>query len=259
MSLYDGAGSVCCFSRSRSSMHSVMSTSSSSAKSGAVALDSAIRRETVRWSRVSSTTSGCPLGPAARRLGSRRPAPVRRAGSASALRRGAPSAAASTSDLTIRPPGPVPSSCSELHPELPGDPPRDGRRLDPLTAIRRSDAAGAGSRLAAAQQAPARAPARARPLSTAACRLPTPRPASPTRAINRPNLKGLPLSGNDLQQHPVRVGVVGHVRLVGLDLHQRLAALHLAARLHEPLEHGALLHRVGQPRHHDVARHARRP
>src|SRR4051812_32774026 len=64
MSLNDGGFSSTCFSRSRSSTHSVMSISTSSAKSGAVAFDSAIRRETVRCRRVSSCTCSSPRVPA---------------------------------------------------------------------------------------------------------------------------------------------------------------------------------------------------
>ncbi len=47
-----------------------MSTVSAIEKSGAVALDSAMRRETVCWSRVSSSTSTSPLGPASAFCGS---------------------------------------------------------------------------------------------------------------------------------------------------------------------------------------------
>ena len=63
------------------------------------------------------------------------------------------------------------------------------------------------------------------------------------------------LLSQDLDQRAVAVGVVGHVGLVRLDLHERLAALDLAALVHEPLQHRALLHRVGQARHRDVAGH----
>ena len=57
MSLKDGAGSATSLSRLRSSTACVMSTVRLIAKSGAVALDSAMRRETVCCSRVSSWIS----------------------------------------------------------------------------------------------------------------------------------------------------------------------------------------------------------
>ena len=63
------------------------------------------------------------------------------------------------------------------------------------------------------------------------------------------------LLGHDLDQRAVGVGLVGHVGLVGLDLHERLAALDLAALLDQPLEDGPLLHRVGQAGHRDVGGH----
>src|SRR4051794_23785218 len=63
----------------------------------------------------------------------------------------------------------------------------------------------------------------------------------------------------DLDERAVAVGVVGHVRLVGLDLDQRLALLDLAALLDEPLQDRALLHRVGQPRHHHLGGHQASP
>ena len=89
----------------------------------------------------------------------------------------------------------------------------------------------------------ARAPRR---LAGACCRR---LPLGPDPRDHLTDLERVALARHHLQQHAVGVGVVGHVGLVGLDLHQRRAALHLAADLHEPLEHGALLHRVGQPGH----------
>jgi len=70
------------------------------------------------------------------------------------------------------------------------------------------------------------------------------------------DLERVALLGHDLDEDAVGVGVVGHVGLVGLDLDERLAALDLAALVDEPLEHGALLHRVREAGHRDVAGHA---
>ena len=63
MSLNEGTGSEISFRRVRSSTAAVMSTLRAIEKSGAVAFDSAMRRETVCWSRVSSSTWTSPLGP----------------------------------------------------------------------------------------------------------------------------------------------------------------------------------------------------
>ena len=120
MSLNDGAGSATSLSRLRSSTAWVMSTVSEIEKSGAVAFDSAMRRATVCWRRVSSWTSASPLAPASLRCGSGARSSAA-AGAFSSSRAGAstaaapspapsPSAAAWTSALTIRPPGPLPSS-----------------------------------------------------------------------------------------------------------------------------------------------------
>src|SRR5256885_1740108 len=74
----------------------------------------------------------------------------------------------------------------------------------------------------------------------------------PDPSDHLPERDRLPLGHDDLDQRPVRVGLVRHVGLVGLDLAERLAALHLAALLDDPLEDRALLHGVGEPRHRDV-------
>ena len=111
-------------------------------------------------------------------------------------------------------------------------------------------------------------PRRPRPRSRRR-RLPSPRPATRRRRLavsarlarvadardRLADRQRVALLGHDLDQRAVGVGVVGHVGLVGLDLHERLAALDLAALLDQPLEDGALLHRVGQARHRDVAGH----
>ena len=63
------------------------------------------------------------------------------------------------------------------------------------------------------------------------------------------------LVGNDLDQRPGRVGLIDHVGLVGLDLDQLVPDDDLIPDGLHPAENGPLLHRVGQPRHHDVSRH----
>jgi hypothetical protein len=68
--------------------------------------------------------------------------------------------------------------------------------------------------------------------------------------------EGVALLGHDLDEDAVGVGVVGHVGLVRLDLHERLAALDLAALLDQPLQDRALFHRVRQAGHRHVAGHA---
>ncbi len=128
MSLKEGTGSEICLRRSRSSTAAVMSTVSEIEKSGAVAFDSAMRRDTVCWSRVSSWISASPLAPASPRLASLAgsfffslcflglsffgffSAAPSASSAGSALAPPPFSAAACTSALTIRPPGPVPSS-----------------------------------------------------------------------------------------------------------------------------------------------------
>src|SRR5262249_14251192 len=67
------------------------------------------------------------------------------------------------------------------------------------------------------------------------------------------------LRRQDLDQRPGQVGLVDHVGLVGLDLDQLLTDGHLVAHPLQPLEDGALLHRVGQPGHDDLLRHQRLP
>jgi hypothetical protein len=68
--------------------------------------------------------------------------------------------------------------------------------------------------------------------------------------------KGVALLGHDLDEDAVGIGVVGHVGLVRLDLHERLSALDLGTLLDQPLEDGALLHGVRQAGHRDVVGHA---
>src|SRR5216117_261937 len=60
-----------------------------------------------------------------------------------------------------------------------------------------------------------------------------------------------------LGERALVVGLELHVGLVGLDLGDDLADRHALARMLEPLQDLALLHRVGELRHGDVDRHAR--
>ncbi len=66
---------------------------------------------------------------------------------------------------------------------------------------------------------------------------------------------GLPVADEDLEQRPVGLGLVGHRRLVGLDLGDRVAAGHAGADRDEPGDDGPLLHRVGQAGHENFGRH----
>ena len=59
--------------------------------------------------------------------------------------------------------------------------------------------------------------------------------------------------GEDLGQGAGDVGLVGHVRLVGLDFDQLLADRDLVADLLQPGEDRPLLHRVGEAGHDDLA------
>ena len=255
-----------------------MSTSSASEKSGAVAFDSAMRRVTVCCRRVSSWISDLALGAglAAGGLGALRASGSR---SSSALGRAAPapplSAAACTSAFTIRPPGPEPSSRASSTPSSrairratgeaftrsPSPAPLLGARAG--RGARSARAAGLlgarGSRLGLGSSARRSGSSRRLLRSGSAS-------ASPRRLLARlarladardqlADGERVALLGHDLDQHAVGVGLVGHVGLVRLDLHERLAALDLAALLHEPLEDRALLHRVGQARHRDVGGH----
>jgi hypothetical protein len=61
--------------------------------------------------------------------------------------------------------------------------------------------------------------------------------------------------GENFYENPVGIRLIGHVGLVRLDLHEGLATLHLATHVDEPLEHGSLLHRVGEAGHHYVSCH----
>jgi hypothetical protein len=63
------------------------------------------------------------------------------------------------------------------------------------------------------------------------------------------------LLGDDLDQGAAGVGLVDHVRLVGLDLDQLLALRHLVPDRLQPAQDRPLLHRVGQAGHDDFRRH----
>ena len=77
---------------------------------------------------------------------------------------------------------------------------------------------------------------------------------SPMLAITPPIGTVSPSPDED-PQRPVGVRVEHDRRLVGLDLGERLALRDAVAVLLEPADDRALLHRVRQPRHHDL-RHA---
>ena len=62
----------------------------------------------------------------------------------------------------------------------------------------------------------------------------------------------LVLTDRDLAEHAVDLGLVHDRGLVGLDLDERLALRDRIARLLEPAQDDGLLHRVREPRHHDV-------
>jgi hypothetical protein len=66
---------------------------------------------------------------------------------------------------------------------------------------------------------------------------------------DRPDRGRLVLADDDLEQRPGHIGLVAHVRLVGLDLDQLLADGDLVADLLAPRQHRPLLHRVGEARH----------
>src|SRR4029077_4524683 len=68
----------------------------------------------------------------------------------------------------------------------------------------------------------------------------------------------LPLFAQNRGKSPRHIGLVGHVRLVGLDFNQLLADCHLLAHPLQPGEDRPLLHRVREPGHDDVG-HQRAP
>ena len=167
---------------------------------------------------------------------------------------GAGSAAASRSALTIRPPGPEPvtprrSICdSRAIRRASGD---AFTRSDPLPVSGALPAAagagatsvgcaGAGDADRASDASPIVAPDPGRGSD-----------ASPIVAITPPSAHRLPLAGDD-PQRPVGVRVACDRRLVGLDLGDRLARRDDVAVALQPTNDRALLHRVRQPRHHDL-------
>ena len=273
----------------RSSTASSMSTSTVITKSGAVALDSAIRRATVRCSRLSSWWDLAAAGLAVAggrgpgllgllRLLRRLPRPrAPRLGSSSPL-----PDAASTSDFTIRPPGPVPSTSARSTPDLARHPARDRRGLD---AARRRRASLLGARSSGASASSAgflvgvlvcvlrlvvlgvlvaasssdSSSLRRRPRCSSESSLSSSSDSLVGRdaaalADLRDRLadrERVALLGHDLER-PRLVGLVGHVGLVRLDLDELLALGDLVAVGLEPLEDRALLHGVGQAGHRDV-------
>ena len=166
----------------RSATASSMSTSTLSTNSGAVALDSAIRRATVCCRRVSSWVSDSPrpvcaspllagVGDRRLRLRGRLLRGLGRGRGRRGGRLGSPGvpAAASTSALTIRPPGPVPSTSASSTPMLACHPAGDRRALmRPLSGL---VADGSASAAGCSARAPAGCRRRRAP--------PPPRPAAP--------------------------------------------------------------------------------
>ena len=279
-----------------------MSTSSVSTNSGAVALDSAIRRAIVCCSRVSSSIvvspRPVPRSPETTGAGTSfffsagfsSALPSSFAGASSAL---PPPfcAAASTSDFTIRPPGPVPfseprstpSSCAirratgEAFTRPLPSPVAVGR----LALLRRHRRRLGGllllgllrvGRLRGVLGAPARLALGARGLrlllgllgllpglllgpGVRLARVLVARVVADLRD-RRADGERVALLGHDLQR-PGLVGLVRHVGLVRLDLDELLAALHRVPVGLQPLQDRALLHGVGQAGHRDVG-HARR-
>ena len=276
----------------RNSTASPMSTSSVRTNSGAVALDSAIRRAIVCWSRVSSSIVVSPLpvvaspdlaaGFAASASGA---GSVGRASSCSAgaSSAGAPFlAAAWTSDFTIRPPGPEPGEPGQLDAELGGHPARDRGRLDAAVAVARRLVdllvGGGDRRLLVGLLGLRRAVLRGRDVGAVGRRrvvgglllgrgllrggllLPARvlgglRGAAADRRDRLADRERVALLGHDLERAGL-VGLIGHVGLVGLDLDQLVAAGDLVPVGLEPLQDRALLHRVGQAGHRDIG-HAR--
>ena len=269
-----------------------MSTSSVRTNSGAVALDSAIRRAIVCWSRVSSSIVVSPrpvvaspdlaAGFAASASGA---GSVGRASSCSAgaSSAGAPFfAAAWTSDFTIRPPGPVPVSPDSSTPSsaairraigdaftrpLPspagwstcssavatGASSSDCSDSGALSsAVGTSERSGGGASSAGSSSGAASSAA-------GSCSPPASSAGFDGAAADRrdrlADRERVALLGHDLERAGL-VGLVGHVGLVGLDLDQLVAAGDLVPVGLEPLQDRALLHRVGQAGHRDIG-HAR--
>ena len=203
----------------------------------------------------------------------------RRAGAAAA---GPAAAAACTSAFTMRPPGPVPRTESSATPSSRAIRRANGEALtrSPVSAAAGAPvayatkpsgacawrvtgppggvaaAAGAGaaavwgaeeaadSPLAVAADPPAAGAAADSPAA------PFPAAASDARD-HRADRQRVTLRRHDLKR-PRHVGLVGHRGLVGLDLHELLATADLLAVALQPLQDRALLHRVGEARHHDV-------
>ena len=220
-----------------------MSTSSVMTKSGAVALDSAIRRATVRCSRFSSSWVTSP-----------RPASPSRAGffgASAGFAGGAPARRG-----CFDPGGGLDVGLD--------DPPARAAALDAgqIELVLPRHAAGDRATPSTSARLAARAPPvrRVRLLAFrlgSACRLgvlgrlaPGHRRFADPRD-RRADGERVALLGHDLQRAR-RVGLVGHVGLVRLDLDELFALGDLVAVGLEPLQDRALLHGVGQAGHGDV-------
>src|SRR3954447_23730365 len=282
MSLNDGGFSSTCLSRSRSSTQSVMSSSTSSAKSGAVAFDSAMRRETVRCSRVSSWTCSSPRFPAS-------PAGSGAGGLSSAARLGrgrllvgrcflllllllllllvfllllllrlgrllrrSTILAGGLLDVGLQDPatGAAAPDVGYVDAELVGDATRDGRGLRAFVAfagllftLRFGFLLLLGFLVSLGLGLLLFLSGLLLLVRTVVSLLLLTRLTDASDDLAQRHR--LALGHDDLEQRAIGVGLVRHVGLVGLDLAERLAALHLAALLDDPLEDRALLHGVG--------------
>ena len=229
-----------------------------------------MRRATVCWSLVSSTTSTCPLavsgfsatpgvGPAgggggAEPAARREPRGSGRAGGQGPL----------DVSLDDPPTGPRPGEPMQIEPAVASDPLGDRRGLDASVASargcggRRAAAAGAGAAVWPGRRgavAPLEPVAVSSARGSRRCRrrrhrhlrrVPDPRDRSPTGSVS-PSCARISMSV------PASVGLVDHVRLVGLDLDQLVADRDLVADALQPAQDRPLLHRVGEPRHDDLA------
>ncbi len=286
MSLYVGTTSrPNCFSCARRSTAPSMSISMSSVKSGIVALDSAIRRATTCCVRVSSATTTSPLAATAPARG----APSSAGGVSAGLRpagggvvgpaTGADPARGGGLDVGAHhpPAGTAAGQPAQLHPELARDATGQRRGSNALAGRYRGgavvaapraggdgrrggcrdrgggdgrrggsrDRGGAGGRCGGVGAALSRrrlgGGARTAAVLATAADVGDDRTDRQRRSLGRHDL-----------QDAVEVGLVDHRRLVGLDLHQLIAAVDLVAIGLQPLQDGALLHRVRQARHHHL-------
>ena len=252
-----------------------MSTSAWRVNSGTVALASAMRRAMTCWVRVSSCTRTSPLAVA---TSAGAAAGAGSAGAAGRLRwSGGGRRTGRGGGLHVGLHDPPARAAAvhggEVDAVLAGDPAGDGRGLRPLAARPPPRARTRSARPASrgwARPASSRWRRRARrPARRRACRAPRPRPVVRLRRRRGRGIAAVraaaladagdhladrqrgALGGDDLE-HAVLVGLVGHGRLVGLDLDQLLAARTSSPSALSQLQDRALLHGVRQAGHDDV-------